>query len=162
MTTTRLFYARAVLEYGGFQRGAEYEQALVAIMTGENAMAHWNPMDTTLNYPGATPYNSFGPGGIYHVYNYAASLDGVHCTVATLAGEPIRPFYTALKKANLTAVQLCQAFAETAWAYKGDVTPENIVKAWNDDKRNYIADRNAVVPGPGKWYFNDNGQQLPG
>jgi hypothetical protein len=161
VTTTRLFYARAVLNYGSFERGAEYEQALVAIMTAEGALAHWNPMDTTLNYPGATPYNNFGPGGIYHVYNYASSLDGVHCTVATLGDEAMRPFYNALRKPGMSAAELCQVFATVPWAYKGDEVPENIVLAWNHGSRNYVNDRNGSVPGAGKWQFNDNGQQLP-
>ena len=162
MSTTRLFYARAVLNYGTFQRTAEYEQALVAIFTGEDSTAAWNPGDTTMFYPGATPYNDFGPNGEYHVWNYANGLDGVHCTVATLAQANMRTFYDALKTEGKTAIELCQAFSQTPWAYKGDVVPEQIAADWNDHKRDYVVDRQALVHGPGAWSFQFSGLQIPG
>lgn len=157
MTTTRLFYARAILAYGRFQRGPEYEQALVAVMTAEDSTAHWNPCDTTLFLPGATPYNSFGPGGDEHVWNYPTALDGVHATVATMAQVNMRPWYDALKVSGKSALVICRAFAETPWGGEGDTLPFTIVTDWNDHERDYVADRSAIVSGPGPWPFQSNG-----
>src|SRR5580692_7392155 len=44
--------------------------AWVTQATLEDSEAEWNPSDTTQPEDGATPFNTFGPGGRYHVWNY--------------------------------------------------------------------------------------------
>ena len=46
--------------------------------------AHWNPWDSTLYVPGAWPFNSFGPGGTEHVFNYPDEMKGIFAFLATL------------------------------------------------------------------------------
>jgi len=157
---SRLLYARAVLAYGSLQRGPEYEQCLVAIFTAEDSRAEWNPGDTTLFYPDATPYNDFGPGGQFHVWNYPTGLIGVHSTVATLVQPNMSAWYKAMRTPGLTALQLARAFSQTPWGGLGDVLPLEVVQDWNADKRPYGDDRAVLVAGSGTWPFNDAGDQM--
>jgi len=160
MSTTRLFYARAVLAKAAVQRGAEQEQCLVAIMTGEDSTAQWNPLDTTREEPGDSAYNSFGPNGQYHVWNYEKASTGLEATVATLLQPNMSRFYEALRLPHRTAVELCRAFSQTPWGGFGDVLPLEIVQDWNAGHRDYVTDRAAIVHGTGGWPYKPNGDPM--
>lgn len=68
-------YAQALAENGAIKNG--YNQGNGAVN---------NPLDTTLPWPNDSNFNSFGPGGEYHVRNYATFSDGVGATTKTLLG----------------------------------------------------------------------------
>lgn len=153
----RLLYARAVLKHAGLPVRNPQVRCLVAVMTGEGSTAHWNPMDTTLHQPGAVAYNSFGPDGEYHVWDYPSAQAGITATVATLKGADMAGWYRALQDRHLDATQLCQAFAETPWAYRGDRLPAEITAAWADGHRSYKADWDVIVQGPGRWPYGVRG-----
>jgi hypothetical protein len=57
--------------------------------------AQWNPLNTTMSEPGATPFNTFVVGGVtYHVWNYPKPVVGIAATAKTLvlpmvAGAPL-------------------------------------------------------------------------
>lgn len=157
MPARRLAFARAVLFDGHFQRGPAYEMCLVAVMAAENSEARWNPMDTTLAEPGATPYNSFGPGGLSHVWNYPNAETGVKATVATLLGADMREWATALRLPGATPESLCEAFSRVPWAFVGDQLPAEIVADYRARRRSYRADRRVVVPGFGPWPYRRSG-----
>lgn len=158
MGTRRLFYARALLVAGHFQRSPAYEMALVAVMTAEDSLAGWNPLDTTLERPGATPYNSFGPGGTEHVWNYPDAVVGVQATLETMAQPNMDPWTTALRTRGHSAVELCHAFSLTPWGGVGDVLPIEIVRDWQRRLRSYVADRRALVEGAGPWPYRHDGK----
>lgn len=162
MATTRLFYARAVLQaIGVTDDNVHAQQALVAVMTGEDSTAHWNPMDTTLEIRGSsTPYNSFGPSGAYHVWNYTTAAVGLRATALTLQQENMRPFYDALHSSTLNGLEMARAFSKTPWGGIGDILPLEIVQDWNSGTRNYIVDRTTLVHGSGPWPYNANGKLM--
>lgn len=158
MGTTRLLYARAVIQTMKWDRTTAREMVLVAVMTGENSRAGWNPMDTTMPSPGATPYNSFGPHGEYHVWNYADARLGVEATCATLRQENMRPWVDVMASPRLSAVVMAKAFAECPWAGVGDLTPMHIVEAWQNKQRRYASDAHTWVEGQGPWTYRNNGK----
>ena len=158
MATTRLFYSRALLRACNFQTSPVYEQALIAVMTGEDSTAHWNPMDTTLNLRAATPYNSFGPDGAYHVWNYSTAEEGIAATKATLEQGNMLRFATAMRRPDQTVEALCRAFSLTPWGGIGDVLPLEIAQEWTSGHRKYEPDWHALVSGPGPWPYQANGQ----
>lgn len=160
MCTTRLFYARALLKAGGMQTGPEYEFALISVMTGEDSTAGWNPMDTTLPRPDAKPYNTFGPGGAYHVWDYPTAEEGVGATISTLRQANMAPFYDLMCRASQTAEQLTRAFAKTPWGGLGDVLPLEIVQAWRSGMRDHVTDRQQLVHGSGPWPYRPDGSLM--
>ena len=161
MGTTRLFYARALLVAGGMQRGPQYEQALVAVMTGEDSAATWNPLDTTLPRPGATPYNSFGPNSDYHVWNYPTPAEGIAATLATMEQPNMARWFDAMRTEGKTATQLMIAFSLTPWGGIGDKLPFEIAQEYAAGRRNYVADRRNQVYGCGHWPYMANGEPQP-
>jgi len=158
MGTTRLLFARAIIHAMGMDRTTAREMVLVAVMTGENSRAHWNPADTTMPSRGATPYNSFGPHGEYHVWNYASDRAGVEATVATLRQGNMAPWVDVLAKPRQSALVMARAFAEVPWAGVGDLVPYRIVEAWETKQRRYASDANAWVDGNGPWTYKRNGK----
>ena len=158
MSTTRLFFARALLVAGEMQRGPQYEQALVAVMTGEDSTAWWNPMDTTLGTDGATPYNSFGPGDNWHVWNYPSAEVGIKATIDTLKQPNMARFYDAMCKPDMTSLELTEQFSFTPWGGIGDKLPLLIVSECETRQRSYVADRRNKVFGPGPWPYRANGE----
>ena len=160
MSTNRLFFARAVLVAAKMERGPQYEQVLVAVMTGEDSTAWWNPMDTTLAIGDHTPYNSFGPGGEWHVWNYADASLGVYATVATLEQENMAPFTSLMRKPGHTALDLARAFSRTPWGGLGDLLPYEIVRDYDTQQRSYVADRRNHVSGPGPWPYRSSGEPM--
>lgn len=161
MSTTRLFYARALLVAGGCWVEPEREQVLVAVMTGEDSTAWWNPLDTTLDAPGATPYNSFGPNGSYHVWNYPNAKEGVSATLRTFEQQNMSRFWTPMRsRTSYSAIQLARFFSLTPWGGVGDVLPLEIVQDYNEKRRSYQVDRSHIVTGPGSWPYQSNGSPV--
>ena len=144
----------------GWDRTVNREMTLVAVMTGEDAHAHWNPMDTTMPSVGATPYNSFGPNGEYHVWNYATAIAGIEATVATLRQDNMRPWVSVIERPRLPAEEMTRAFAQCPWGGIGDVLPLEIVQAWEVKNRNYERDAMAWVDGNGIWPYRRNGKPV--
>jgi len=101
--TTRIEFAQAVAEAGQWTYGLGIAQALTAMAVGEGSSARFNPIDTTLQLPGATPYNSFGPAGRWHVWNYPDLATGVDATTKTLQGWA---GVDAALKANLSTAEI--------------------------------------------------------
>lgn len=157
MSTTRLFYARALLYELGIPDGAEREAALIAVMTGEDSAAMWNPMDTTVKVEPCSPYNSFGPGESYHVWNYGGALQGVKATAQTIRQANMAAFDNALRKPGLSDLEICRAFSLTPWGGIGDVLPLEICQEWQKGKRSQVADRQALVHGSGAWPYTSSG-----
>lgn len=129
-------------------------------MTGEDSAAWWNPMDTTLKVGGATPYNSFGPDGAYHVWNYDSAVSGIDATVATLKQSNMAAFSDAMKQAHSTALSLARAFAHTPWGGIGDYLPLEIVQNWENGTRNHVIDRQQIVHGEGPWPYKTDGTPM--
>jgi len=84
-------WATAVLSAGHYPLTTSNEEFLEGWTRNENTKAAWNPLATTQDEPGATPFNTFygsGGSGPYHVYNYPDETTGEQATAATLAGYP--------------------------------------------------------------------------
>lgn len=71
--------------------------ALIAQIQAEGGKAAYNPMNTTLQMPGATDYNGV------HVKNYRTYEQGLEATAATLRQANMARLYTALKSGKSAA-----------------------------------------------------------
>lgn len=158
MGTTRINFARAIIQKIGADRTTAREMCLVAIMTGENSRAEWNALDTTMDAPGVTPYNSFGPNGEYHVWNYPSAMVGVNATVETMKQPNMKLWFDAFIEPRVPALELCRAFSEVPWASIGDRVPMDLVAAWDNHSRRYQSDAQAWVEGVGVWPYRRNGK----
>ena len=85
-------------------------QALVAVAVGEGSAARWNPIDTILPMPGATPFNTFGPNGRYHVWDYPDAPTGILATARTITAWPV--VLAALRDASSAAL-IIRAYDES-------------------------------------------------
>lgn len=157
MATSRILYARALIHGLGAPRKPDTEMAIVAVMVGESSRAAWNPLDTTMPATGATPYNSFGPNGEYHVWNYPDAHTGVAATLATMRQSNMTEWADAIRRGTLSAEDICVAFSHTPWGGVGDVLPLEIVKDWRARSRNYGRDAKVEVWGAGSWPYRRNG-----
>lgn len=146
-------YAAAVLHQANLQGGHPYVACLVAVMIGESSRAAWNPMDTTLRRPGATPYNTFGDSGALHVWDYPTAASGVSATVATILQPNMAEWTDLLRHRGHDAAQLAAGFARVPWAYVGDRLPGEIVADWLTGARSYDRDWRLPVTGPGNWPY---------
>jgi hypothetical protein len=160
MATSRLYYARALIQGLGAPRKTSAEMALVAVMVSEGSRAAWNPLDTTLEVPGATAYNSFGPHGEYHVWNYPDSRAGVEATLATMRQANMSPWVTAIRRGTLSAEDICRAYAEVPWSGIGDLLPLEIVLSWRSRSRTYKRDADSEVWGAGPWAYTRTGKPV--
>lgn len=157
MSTTRQHYANALLAQGKYVSDYHHMKALVAIMTDEGSTAQWNPLDTTLEVPGAWAYNSFGPNGEFHVWNYRQPQDGVGATLATLAQDNMRPFADALRAPQLDAIEICRVYAEVPWSFVGNLVPMRLCELWNQHPSELVAAEAALVYGAGIWPYKPSG-----
>ena len=71
-----------------------------------------NPINTTLEEPGVTPYNTFGVG--LHVWNYPTLTEGVEATVKTLEQANMGLILTALKEGRSVGYILAR-IASSPW-----------------------------------------------
>lgn len=123
---------------------AELVTAWVTQATLEDSPADWNPSDTTQPEDGATPFNTFGPGGRYHVWNYVSAEQGISAWLSTIGLPEYAPLRRVLHDPTSDLRTVLAAIATSPWTglssdptlYDG-VTP----------------DGTAVVPGPGGWPF---------
>lgn len=74
---------------------------LLAWHAAEGGTAAFNPLNTTLWQPGSTAYNSFGPGGAYHVRNYPDPTTGVRATALTIENGHYPHVLAALRAGQL-------------------------------------------------------------
>jgi hypothetical protein len=158
MSATRLDYARAIIQALHAPRKPETEMSLVAVMVAEGSRAAWNPLDTTLQWHGATPYNDFGPNGEYHVWNYPDAQSGVAATVSTMLQPNMKVWIDAIRKGTLKAEDICLAFSRVPWGGIGDRLPLEVVQAWRTRARTYVRDAKTEVWGNGPWPFTRTGK----
>jgi hypothetical protein len=83
--------------------------AWIVQATLEDSSAHWNPTDTTQPEDGATAYNSFGPGGRYHVWNYKNAADGIAAFKSTLALTAYDELRAVCLRADVTEAEVLAA-----------------------------------------------------
>ena len=107
--TTRIEFADISAAENGWEPSLVFEQVVTIMAVGEGSQAKFNPIDTILYEPGATPYNSFTTRlrrrirrgvrrllrrpaerreGLLHVWNYPDLATGVKATADTFAGWP--------------------------------------------------------------------------
>lgn len=73
---------------------------LIAWIDSEGTRAAWNPLASTNSGPGSSNFNSFGPGGKYHVQNYTSFQQGIERTVHTLRESYFRNLLAAIQTGN--------------------------------------------------------------
>lgn len=139
--TTRIAFFADVLSGAGWPGTVESLQALVAVAVGEGSTAKWNPTDTILFEAGATPFNTFGPNGEYHVWNFPDQATGVKATVATLQGWPAVAAAFASGEPASDIVTLIDAADGVGGTLYADVLA-GVVSSWP-------ADGNILVSGSG-------------
>jgi len=107
---TRIQFFETMLWQGNWRQTLSSLQALVAVATGEEGAypdsGDWNPINTILYKPGATPLNSFGPNGRYHVWNYPNENEGIQACVETIKGWPMVDAALTNQASALTIVRL--------------------------------------------------------
>ena len=107
--TTRIDFADLVSIENDWEPSLAMEQVVTIMAVGEGSQARFNPIDTILPEPGATPYNSLTTRlrlrlrrrvrkllgrpaerreGLLHVWNYVSVDQGAKATAATFAGWP--------------------------------------------------------------------------
>ena len=106
--TTRIDFADLVSIENDWEPSLAMEQVVTIMAVGEGSQARFNPIDTILPEPGATPYKSFTTRlrlrlrrrvasswgarlereGLLHVWNYVSVDQGAKATAATFAGWP--------------------------------------------------------------------------
>jgi hypothetical protein len=118
--TDRAAFARAVLTAVGVGTPSQTQvDMMLAWMNAEHGAADaspqaaFNPLNTTLATTGSSNFNSFGPGGQYHVRNYSTWQEGVNATAQTLAQSNFSPIVAALKASNGNS--FVQAIGSTGW-----------------------------------------------
>lgn len=88
-----------------------------AWMRAEGGNARNNPFNTTQGEPGATPYNSFGPNGQYHVMNYPDGVTGIKATVTTLLNGHYAAIVDAFR--HDAGRRICTAVDASVWGTHG-------------------------------------------
>ena len=104
VTTTRAQYALAVLRQGGYATSESHVAALVCGMTAEDSEAKWNPLDTEMDAPGASDYNSAG------VKDYPTIEVGLDAVVRTLALAPYAQLRALLRDPGASTEAILQGF----------------------------------------------------
>lgn len=131
---------------------ANLVEAWVTQATLEDSTADWNPSDTTEPEDGATAFNSFGPGGRYHVWNYVSAEQGISAWLKTIGLPEYAPLRRVMHDPTSTLKTILAAIATSPWTglssdptlYDG-VTPEGSV----------------IVPGAGGWPFAPKPEPAP-
>lgn len=107
------FWAEHVLGGIGGKATRESVRFLHAWAIAEGGEAKWNPLNSTLELPYSTPYNTFVVNGAqFHVWNYVRPLWGVAATILTLSNGLYPRLLGHLQAGTYTAEQLvndCQA-----------------------------------------------------
>lgn len=119
------YWREHLLAVIGGHADTEKLRFLDAWATAEGGTARWNPLNTTLDLPGATDYNSAG------VKNYTRPTWGVCATALTLTGPDAGPLFYP---------KLLGHFQAAAGAY----TAEQIVADCDADIRRWGTDPAAI------------------
>lgn len=95
-----------------------------------------NPLDMTLSLPTATPFNTFGPSGQYHVYNYKTAAAGAAAFWRCVQNGLYPDILATLRNPQATATELAQCQSLATW---GTGTFEAIVAAARANPAPYYA-----------------------
>ena len=137
---------------GDTSPAASLVQAWVTMATLENNHAAWNPSSMTQPESGAEAYNSFGPGGNTHVWNYASAEQALSAFLKTL-GYPeyaaLRSVMARIQAAGDSPVSAGQTNLEVALAAIA-TSPWTGVTGDPTIYAGVTAD-DAIVEGPGGW-----------
>lgn len=114
-------FAKDVLKGIGAPITPSNIQAMLNWEQGENTKARHNPLATTMTgYKGATPFNTFGDKGQYHVWNYTSHEQGVKATVETLKLNHYRDIVSLLKEGDAPWDEIKQSIKASPWGtFKG-------------------------------------------
>lgn len=148
---TREEWAKALLIKKSWPVNPANVLVIVAVASGENSDATWNPLDTEYYLPPCTDYNKNG------VKNYESAVQGLDATISTLG----LPYYSRLgalmKNPDATAEEKAKAWDQSPWV-GGSTNYEAIMVtqvAANPDP--YY---NHPVAGTGDWPFNTDGTPI--
>jgi hypothetical protein len=122
MSLTRGEYVAACLAAIGSPATVEHRVALESWIVQEWSEATDqgptdNALDLTDYEPGAVPFNAFGPGYQYHVWNYPSLAEGAQAFHDILQGVQYTALLGLLRSPNSTAEQLTAARNATSWGY---------------------------------------------
>lgn len=114
-------FAKDVLKGIGAPVTASNIQAMLNWEQGENTKARHNPLATTkTGYKGATPFNTFGDKGQYHVWNYTSHEQGVKATVDTLKLGHYKEIVSLLKEGDVPWEKIRASIKNSPWGtFKG-------------------------------------------
>lgn len=103
----------------------------------EGSAARYNPLDTTQEEAGATPFNTFESNGVtLHVWNYPDEETGVRATVQTLENGHYPHILAALRKGNGRGIVLGNARREMGvWGTNADCIAEKLGPPPKNDKK---------------------------
>ena len=126
-TITKGFWARAFLASLKVVPTRENMIAVMAWINFEGTSAAWNPLATTLPWPGATNFNSVG------VKNYRTMADGIAASVTTLR-SPLHgyPRIVVNLLASSKAEATCAAVTASSWGSKPSAEMAASVRARYD------------------------------
>lgn len=116
------FY-NAVLAGVGAKPTPEKRKFFYAWRIAEGGFAHYNPFNTTQPSTGSTRYNEMWRDGKdtgAGVRNYVSQEAGIAATVATLKLRYYTAIIDALKRDNLTALQIAEASRKAFDTWKGE------------------------------------------
>lgn len=83
--------------------------------TSPGAGARNNPADMTLETPTAKPFNTFGPDGRFHVYNYATPAVGIGAFWTCVQNGLYNDILAVLKNPAASAVDLASCRSLSTW-----------------------------------------------
>ncbi len=109
--------------------------AWVSWAQAEGGNADFNPLNTTLDWPGATDYNSV------HVKNYLTSADGLKATAQTLKQDNFAHILAHLKRGD-NAKRTLRAVEHSEWGTGGLA-----LRCLPFVKANYLAFANHTIAG---------------
>lgn len=93
----------------------------------------YNALDLTEHEPGATAFNTFGPNGSYHVWNYTSLEQGAKAFHEILQAEVYAKLLHTLKTAppTITADAIIALWNTTPWGYCPPVLVEQTRNNFN-------------------------------
>lgn len=149
MTVTREAFADQLAVGLGRPAGSPgYRDLVVALVTGmvaEDSTAHFNPLDTTEPYPGASDYNTVG------VKNYPSFQAGVDATIKTLNNGDYGQVLSTVHL-GAPAVVILHAFGASPWGGVGNYLWEQTLPRVEADFATLagvaVAEPSAATPGP--------------
>lgn len=122
MTLTRLAYIDACASAISAPHTNTVHVSLMTRITQEwgNASDHgptYNALDLTQIEAGCSPYNSFGPGGGYHVWNYPNLATGAKAFHDIMQAPEYAEVLKLLQQGTVLADIVIDAWNRTNWGY---------------------------------------------